>query len=94
MQITVIDKRGEGEGSWDRKQPSPIHHSLKFEKNLKNLKMCSRLPPFFKTRPEVYSCARFSTEWVMKLPNFNQSELSSNPILTRVSYEVPSFSLE
>ena len=61
MQITVIDKRGR-EGSWDRKQPTPIHQSLKFEKNNKISKMyqmCSRVPPFFKTRPEVYSCARF-----------------------------------
>ena len=33
MQITVIDKRGR-EGFWDRKQPTPIHQSLKFEKKL------------------------------------------------------------
>ena len=39
MQITVIDKRGR-EGSWDRKQPIGIHHSLNLKKNLKNLKMC------------------------------------------------------
>ena len=47
MQITVIDKRGR-EGSWDRKQPTPIHHSLKSEKKFKNLKMGSRIPPFSK----------------------------------------------
>ena len=54
---------------------------------LKIFKKSQNVITFFKTRPDVYSSARFSIEQVMKLPNFNHSELSSS----RVGYEWSSF---
>ena len=72
MQITVIDKRGR-EGSWDRKQPTPIHHSLKFEKKFKK---SQNEPNVLTTTPIFQNKTR---------------GLQLCPVLTRVSYGVPSF---